>query len=121
MQISRRYCVITIFMVVSLALSGCRPSPAPTRADTPTAITSTFDPATTDIPYHLISAERMLDHLEVLTNIQAYSGYRTAGTSGELRLDLSHLGLEGFLLPRQLQEVLEIGGRQGCQLHGGEA
>lgn len=79
----RRHCVITIFMVVTFALSGCRPSPAPTRADTPTAYISTFDPTTTDIPYNLISAERMLDHLEVLTNIQAYSGFRTAGTSGE--------------------------------------
>jgi hypothetical protein len=83
MQISRRHCVITIFMVVTFALSGCRPSPAPTRAVTPTAYTSTFDPSTTDIPYNLISAERMLDHLEVLTNIQAYSGFRTAATTGE--------------------------------------
>ncbi len=83
MKFSRGHCMTSILMVVTFVLSGCRPSPAPTRADTPTAIPSTFDPTTTDIPYHLISAERMLDHLDVLTNIQAYSGFRTAGTTGE--------------------------------------
>ena len=69
--------VLTFFL--AMVVTGCRPSPAPTA---PTA-----DPGRHshlhDIPYPLISSERMLAHLEVLTNIQAYSGFRTAGTTGE--------------------------------------
>lgn len=73
-------------VAVTLLLSGCRKlSPPPT--DTPSR--STESPTTTptaiasDIPYDLISAGRMLAHLDYLTNIQPYSGFRTAGTTGE--------------------------------------
>jgi hypothetical protein len=81
MPITRFYRGIIIFMVIAFSLSGCRqPSPAPTIAS---ETAPTFDASSSDIPYDLISAERMLAQLEVLTNIQAYSGFRTAGTTGE--------------------------------------
>jgi hypothetical protein len=79
---------LSIFIVLLLILSGCR-QPSPRSASTgalttvPGAATEALLP-TSDIPYELISAERMLTHLEYLTNIQAYSGFRTAGTTGEV-------------------------------------
>lgn len=83
MRISRLYCGIVIFILLVLVLSGCRPSPASTPSPT-TEPTPTSGAPTSDIPYDLISAERMLDHLEVLTTIQAYSGFRMAATAGEV-------------------------------------
>jgi hypothetical protein len=74
---------LIVSVIITTLLFGCvrttPPQSLPTEAPVPTSAIST-----SDIPYHLISTRRMLDHLEVLTNIQAYSGYRTAGTIGEV-------------------------------------
>jgi hypothetical protein len=78
-QFNRIFSVCVIFILI---LSGCRqPSPAPTATSEPLP---TSGAASSDIPYNLISVERMLSHLEVLTTIQAYSGFRTAATTGEV-------------------------------------
>ncbi len=80
MRIIRLFRGIVIFMV--LVASGCRqPSSAPIT--TPTTAIETPS-VSTEIPYNLISSARMLGHLEVLTNIQAYSGFRTAASLGEV-------------------------------------
>lgn len=71
---------LTILSVIAIfLLNGCQ-----VPVTTASTLQPTSDiPFSTDIPYGLISSERMLDHLEVLTNIQAYSGFRSAGTAGE--------------------------------------
>jgi hypothetical protein len=54
-------------------------SPLPQASDTPTSLPPTSPPD----PYQLISLDHMLETIEKLTSIQAFSGWRTAGTQGE--------------------------------------
>jgi hypothetical protein len=74
--------LLLVSLAFILIFSSCNPSPPVESPTAPTAPPIASTP-TGEIPYGLISARRMLSHLEVLTNIQAYSGYRTAATLGE--------------------------------------
>ncbi len=78
------HCLLVILsLVIIITLIGCKPSKttAPSQA-VPHTIAPVEAPDA-DIPYDSISLERMLADLEVLTTIQQYSGFRTAGTIGE--------------------------------------
>jgi hypothetical protein len=81
MPITRLNRGIIVLAILASLLSGCKQSNTNATAAGDKA---TFAPSSSDIPYNLISTERMLAHLEVLTNIQAYSGFRSAATSGEV-------------------------------------
>lgn len=70
--------------VVGFAITvvSCQPTPP---AD-PTSILLSPEPETAqfEIPYEMVSQESLFTYLEALTSIQAYSGWRTAATAGEV-------------------------------------
>ena len=68
-------------VVFAFNIVSCR-STAPLPDLTP-AISSTNTPYP-EIPYELVSQESLFKYLEELTSIQAYSGWRTAATLGEV-------------------------------------
>jgi hypothetical protein len=127
-KLSRRMAVLRILSAIFVfyfVISGCKPSafvpatetsaPAAEPTATETSIPIVIFTASGEIPYDLISAEPMLDQLEVLTNIRAFKGFRTSGTTGEAEAfdyvedQLNHMtGLlnNGMQLERQQFDVL---------------
>jgi hypothetical protein len=102
---------ITLLVLLSLAFSSCRPAtligatstpnatgvePAalPTVSETPAGAAATVastlqatGPTPTahpPVPYELVSQDSLLGFLDDLTKIQAYSGWRTGGSQGEV-------------------------------------
>ena len=74
--------LLPIAVVVILAMNtvGCQPTPTPD----PTPVVRSPEPVDSTNPYDLVSQESLFNYLEALTSIQAYSGWRTAATVGEV-------------------------------------
>ena len=72
---------IAIILVLAINTTSCQPTPTPS---TPTQIVPSPEPDEAESPYDLVSQENLFAYLEALTSIQAYSGWRTAATLGEV-------------------------------------
>ena len=112
-------------IVVSLVIAGCTPAPSPTPIVLPAptiSVTNTpippraelqptaTPPAYPAVPYELISQDSLFAYLTDLTSIQPYSGWRNAGSSGEVEAldyvagklsEFSNLQTLGLELERQ--------------------
>jgi len=67
--------VVFAFNIVSCQAATPLPDPTPTVPPTNTPYPK--------VPYEAVSQDSLFNYLEALTSIQAYSGWRTAGTVGE--------------------------------------
>ena len=71
---------IAIIIVFTINTVSCQSTPPPS----PTPVVPSPEPDNSETPYELVSQESLFTYLEELTSIQAYSGWRTAATVGEV-------------------------------------
>ena len=73
--------VLAVMFISAFSIVSCQTTtPLPDL----TPVVSTTNTPYPQIPYELVSQENLFNYLEELTSIQAYSGWRTAATTGEV-------------------------------------